>query len=213
MSSWARWWPLTGLAFVALWVATIFVTNDDVDSGDSDSKILAYYAKSGNQDRHIAAFLMVLAASLLFVWFLAKLREQLMRAEGGPGTLTALAYGAGIAAVVLWTVSLAFFAGAAFAVDDTSKFQLDPNTYRFFNDVGYVIWFSGTTVALITVVATAVASLRTGLLPKWLTWLSFPVALTMLVSFFFIPFLIMLGWILVVSVTFLLRKETPAPAA
>jgi hypothetical protein len=35
----------------------------------------------------------------------------------------------------------------------------------------------------------------------------FPVALTMLVAFFFIPFLIMLGWVLVVSVTFIVREE------
>ena len=57
-------------------------------------------------------------------------------------------------------------------------------------------------------------ALRTGLLPKWIAWLSFPVALTMLVAFFFIPFLIMLGWILVVSATFMMRWEAPpAPTA
>jgi hypothetical protein len=43
--------------------------------------------------------------------------------------------------------------------------------------------------------------------------LSFPVALTMLVAFFFIPFLIMLGWVLVVSVTLMVRREAAAPAA
>jgi hypothetical protein len=30
--------------------------------------------------------------------------------------------------------------------------------------------------------------------PKWLAWLSFVVALTMLVAFVFVPFLIVLGW-------------------
>jgi hypothetical protein len=189
------------------------VTGDDVDSQDSDGEILAYYAKSSNRDRHFAIFFMILAASLLIIWFLAKLRERLAKAEGGVGTLTALAFGAGIAATALWTVSASLFTAAAFAIDDTSKFHLDPNTFRILQDAGYGVWFSGTTVAAITVTATAIVSLRTGLLPRWIAWLSFPVALTMLVAFFFIPFLIMCGWILVVCVTFLLRKEpSTAPA-
>ena len=213
MASWARWWPLTGLAFVGLWIGTLAVMGNDVQDSDSDAKILAYYAKSGNRDRHVAAFFMILAATLFFVWFLAKLRERLMRAEGGAGTLTALAYGAGIASAALWIVADAFFASVSLTRGDTSKFQLDPNTYRIFSDTGYGIWFSGTTIAALTVAATAVVSLRTGMLPKWLAWLSFPVALTMLVAFFFIPFLIMLGWILVIGVTFMVRKEATAGAA
>ena len=213
MASWARWWPLTGLAFVGLWIGTLAATDGGVDNNDSDAKILAYYAKSGNRDRQIIAFFLILAATLFFIWFLAKLRERLVRAEGGAGTLAALAYGGGIAAAALWVVADAFFASAALARVDTSKFQLDPNTYRILSDTGYGIWFSGTTVAALTVVATAVVSLRSGLLPRWIAWLSFPVALTMLVAFFFIPFLIMLGWVIVISVTFMLRTEAPTAAA
>jgi hypothetical protein len=212
MAGWARWWPLTGLAFVGLWIATLAVTGNDVDTHDTDAKILAYYAKSGNQNKHIAAFFMILAATLVFIWFLSKLREKLVGAEGAAGSLTALAYGAGIAAAALWTVADAFFVAAAFAADDTHKFVLDPNTYRVLSDTGYAVWFSGTTVAAITVTVTAVLALRSGFLPKWIAWLSFVVALTMLVAFFFIPFLIMLGWILVVCVTLILTKEA-SPAA
>jgi len=177
MALWPRWWPLTGLAFVGLWIGTLALTGNDVSTGDSDAKILAYYAKSGNRDRHVAAFLMSLAAVLFFIWFLAKLRERLVRSEGGAGTLTALAYGAGIAAAALWAVGDTFFASVSFTRGDTSKFQLGPNTYRILSDTGYAIWFSGTTVAALTVVATAVLSLRSGMLPKWIAWLSFPVAL------------------------------------
>ena len=212
MTSLARWWPLTGVAFVGLFIGGFAVIGDDVDTRDTDEKILAYYAKSGNQNKHIAGFFMVPAACLLFIWFLSLLRQRLGRREGGVGTLTALGYGAGIAATALWVVSDSLFASAAFAADDTDKFHLDPNTYRILQDSAYGVWFSGTTVAALTVTATAVVALRSGLLPKWIAWLSFPVALTMLVAFFFIPFLIMCGWILVVAATFLLRKEEAAPA-
>lgn len=155
MAGWSRWWPLTGVAFVGLFIGGFAVVGDDVDTGDSDEKILAYYAKSGNQDRHLTAFFMILAACLLFIWLLSMLRQRLARAEGGVGTLTALGYGAGIAATTLWVVSDSLFASAAFATDDTSKFHLDPDTYRILQDTGYGVWFSGTTVAAATVVATA----------------------------------------------------------
>jgi len=72
------------------------------------------------------------------------------------------------------------------------------------------MWFSGTTVAGVIVLSTALLSLKAGILPKWLTWLSFVVAATMLVSFFFFPFLIFMGWVLVVSVIFLWRELRPA---
>jgi chromate transport protein ChrA len=62
----------------------------------------------------------------------------------------------------------------------------------------------------VLVVATALVSARTGLLPKWLTWLSFVVAATLLFAFMFIPILIFLGWVLVVSIV-LLWKEAREP--
>jgi hypothetical protein len=211
MTGWARWWPLTGVAFVGLWVGAFALIGDD--AGNTDSEILAYYAKDSNRTKHAVAFFLILAAGLFFIWFLSKLRERLARVEGGTQTQTALAYGAGTVAATLWFVGSAFFTAASFALDE-DEFTLDPNTYRILDNIGYTAWFSGTTVAAITVTVTAVLALRTGLLPKWIAWLSFPVALTMLVAFFFIPFLIMLGWILVVSATFMMQKEAaPTPAA
>jgi hypothetical protein len=206
MAGMARWWPLAGIAFVGLWLGAFAVTDSEVDSQDTDAEILAYFAKSANQHKHFAAFFMILGACLLFVWFVGMLRQRLVKADAG-GPLPAIAFGSGLTAMVLWLVADAVFAAPAITVNDTSEFALDPNTFRLLSDLGYGVWFSGTTIAAGVVVATAVVALRTGLLPRWIAWLSFPVALTMLVAFFFIPFLIMLGWILVVSVTLMLRKE------
>lgn len=186
----------------------LIVTSNDVSSGDSDSKILAYYADIGHRDRHLAGFFLVLAALLFFVWFLSVLRGRLARAEGGAGGLTTAAFGAGLVTTALWMVSIALFSGPAATRADTSKFHLDPNTYRIINDVGYGIFFSGTTIALVIVVATSLLGLRAGVVPRWLAWLGLIVAATMLVSFFFLPFLVFLGWLLVVSVVFLVRGET-----
>jgi hypothetical protein len=209
--NWGRWWPVSGIAFVALYVVGMaFVSSPD--SGHTDAQILAHYAKRSNRVQDIVAFFLVLAAVLALIWFVALLRNRLARAEGSAGVLTTLATGSGLVASVLWIVAFALWAGPSSVISDTSKFRLDPNTFRLLNDISYGIWFSGTTVMAILVVATAVLAGRTGLLPKWLVWLSYPAALTMLVAFFFIPFLIMLGWILVVSLTLIVRpgpEEAP----
>lgn len=217
LSALARWSPVSGVLSVALWIATLIVTGNDVSSSDSDSKILAYYADSGHRHRHLAGFFLVLVALLFFVWFLSVLRGRLAQAEGGAGGLTTAAFGAGLVTTAMWLVSIALFSAPAAAREDTSKFHLDPNTYRLVNDMGYDIFFGGTTIALITVVATSLLGLRTGVVPRWLAWLGFVVAATMLVSFFFLPFLVFLGWLLVVSVVFLVRdgmvkeRSTPPP--
>jgi hypothetical protein len=199
MNSWARWSPATGILFVALWLVAFAITDGSPDSGDSDAKIVSYYADSGHRARDIVGLFLILAASLLFLWFLASLRSRLARAEGRAGGMTAAAFGAGLVSTVLWFVAVVVFVAPSFARADTSKFQLDPDTFRLLNDLGYTLWFGGTTIAAVTVVATAVLSRRTGLLPRWLTWLSFAVAATLLVAFLFIPILIFLGWVLVVS--------------
>jgi hypothetical protein len=213
MAGLARWWPLTGLAFVGLFVGCFAVTGDSVDEDSSNAAVLDYYSKSSNQNKEIIGFFMILAACLFFIWFLTMVRQRLARVENGAGTLTALAFGAGIAAAALWVAAASVFTSIAFALDQSKDFTLDPDSYRVVQMAGYALWVSGTTVAAITVTATAVAALRAGLLPKWLAWLSFPVALTMLVSFLWIPFLIFCGWVIAVAVTLMVRSEAPEAAA
>jgi len=207
MQNWARWSPVAGIVFVVLWIITFVITGNSPDSSDSDAKIVSYYADSGHRARDIAALFLVLAASLFFLWFLASLRARLVQAEGGSAGLAAAAFGAGLVWAVLTFAAVVSFAAPSFARSDTDKFQLDPNTFRLLNDFGYVLWFGGTTIAAVTVVATAIVSSRTGLLPKWLTWLSFAVAATLLVAFLFFPILIFLGWVLVVSIVLMWKAE------
>jgi hypothetical protein len=208
----ARWSPVGGILFVALYLIGLALTSSP-DSGKADARIVAHYAKTSNRHQDIAAFFLILAAALTFVWFLAVLRNRLVRAEGGPGAWTAAAFGAGFVSVALWIGGFALFAAPSLARTDTHRFVLDPNTFRILNDLGYAFWFSGTTIAAVIVFSTACLSLRNRVLPKWLTWLSFVVAASMLVSFFFVPLLIFLGWVLVTSAIFLWREtRTREPA-
>ena len=143
------------------------------------------------------------------MWFLSVLRGRLAQAEGTAGSKTALAFGAGLVAVTLWTIATAVWISVSFAVDDSDEFVVDPNMDRLFGNLGYALWFGGTTIALLVVLCVALVGLRGQLIPKWLAWVSILVAITMLASFVFIPFLIWLGWVLVVSLVWLFWKPKP----
>ena len=211
MTGMARWSPLSGVVFVAAWVIAIAITSGSPSSDDSDTSIVNYYNSSSHRSKDIIALFCVLIGLLFFIWFLSALRTRLARAEGKAGGLTAAAFGAGLVMTTLWFTAAAMFTASSVTRDDTNQFHLDPNTFRMLNDVGFDFWVGGTTIALVTVVATALLSLRAGLLPKWFAWLSFVAAATMLVAFFFIPIVIWLGWVLLVSIL-LAWKPADAPA-
>lgn len=200
----ARWAPISGVLYVILWVVVIFALEGE--TGDSDADIVSWYADSGNRDQQLVSFFLVLAASLCFVWFLSVLRGRLAETEGAAGTKTALAFGAGLVAVTLWTIASAVWMAISFTVGDSDEFVVDPNMDRLLGNLGYALWFGGTTIALLVVLCTGLVGLKSGVIPRWLAWVSFLVAVLMLASFVFVPFLIWLGWVLVVSLIWLFAR-------
>jgi hypothetical protein len=206
---WQRWGPLTGLLAVALWVIAFAVASGTPDSGGSDAKIVDYFAKDSHQTRQIVAFLIFFVGSMFFVAFVAALRERLLLAEGTPGRITALAYGAGIATPVFFTAATALFTSPAFAADDTNKFHLDADTYRILNDLGYELWVAAVMIGALLVWATSAIALRSALLPRWFGWVGIAAGLLQLFAIFFLPVFVYWGWIVVASALLTWRRPVP----
>jgi hypothetical protein len=182
---------------VVLWVVVFVLVGDG--AGDSDGEILSYYGDDGNRNQEIASFFLIVAAMLFFLWFLAELRVRLLVAEGQPARLTALAFGSGLLTTALLLVAGGFFAMTAFATGD-DDFRLDPNTHRLISNAGYGFFVSGLMISFVLILVTSVLAVRAGVLPVWLGWLGFPVAVFMLVSIIFLPFFGFLAWIGLASI-------------
>src|SRR5919106_6047276 len=161
---WERWSAVAGVLFVALVVIGVAMSGD---AGDTPSEVQAYYAESGNRAKEIAAFFMISAAGLAFAAFLSTLREMLVRAEGGPGTLSALVFGPGVAFVALLLAGAAISKAPA-ALGEQEEFVLDANTAEMLDAAGYLTIVAGVMVASILVLSASTAALRTGVLPAWL---------------------------------------------
>jgi hypothetical protein len=205
-----RWAPFSGLVFAALWVIAFLVVR--TGAGDTDEEILSYYADSGNRNKEITAFFLILAAGLFYLWFLAVLRSRLRLREGEPGTASALVLASGCVSAALFFVSAYLFSAPAWATSQ-DDFTLDPDTYRLITDMGYGVWVGAQFVAIIAVLSASYVALRTGAFPRWVGWIGFPVALLLLFAFAFIPFFVFLGWITLISVLMAWRPEPAEPSA
>jgi hypothetical protein len=206
---WERWSALAGVLFVALFMLGIALSNS---SGDTTAKMESYYADGGHRTREFVAFFLIVAAGLAFLSFLGTLRAAVMKAEAGPGTLSGLVFGPGIAFVALFLAGNAISRAPA-ALADEKNFKLDGNTAELFNDAGYMLFVSGVMVAAIMVLSVSMSALRTGALPAWLGWAGLVVAVTMLFSIIFFPILIFLAWVLVVSLVMVVAAWRVSGAA
>jgi hypothetical protein len=184
---WDRWAPLTGVLSVACsFVGVMLVLNQPQDK-DSDAKIVA---------------------------FLAALRERMLAADGGSSRSTTLAFGAGVASLPLWAISTLLANATGFAANETSRFRVDPNTFRLLGDTAYFAWVAAVVVSALVVWGTSAVALRTGLLPRWYARLGILVGVVQLFGLFFFPFFAWWLWLIVTSVLLVARRSARvAPVA
>lgn len=210
---WDRWAPLTGVLSVACSVVGTLMVLSQPQDKDSDAKIVAYFAVHSHRVKGWVGFFVFLAGLLFLLAFLTALRERLLTAEGQPGRLSALVFGAGIAAVPLTAVSMLFANATLFASSNTARFHLDPNTFRLLADSAYAAWVSAVIVSALVVWGTSAIALRTGLLPRWYARLGILVGLIQLFAFFFFPVFVWLLWIVATSVLLVRRRPGMRRAA
>ena len=208
--SWERSAALAGLSFIAFYGAAFAV---GIEVGASDREILDYYSDSANRAKELAAFFLIAAAGLSYLLFAALLRSLIVRQEEGTGVLAALTLGSGASTGVLVLAGNAVSRATAFAAMD-EEFQLEPDTRRLLENAGFLLFVSATLAAIVLIVSVSLAVLRCGILPRWLGWAGFPVALLLPLAIAFVGFLVLIVWVLAVSVALLLRpSETTPPSA
>jgi hypothetical protein len=213
---WERWAAIAGVVFFPLVVASILLTSGTPGENDTVQKFASYFADNGHQTQ---AYLSTLAGALggiLFLWFLVGLRAVLLRAEGMPGHMTALAFAGGLVLLTLQEVGGAVYVVYPAVVDSFDKFGSDGHLAMVMFALSF--WLAQISGVGGTLLAAGVAAVafRTGFLPRWLAWFTVLVALGQLLAIaFFVPGLLGIIWILVLAGYMLAsrRKVEAAPPA
>lgn len=173
---WERLAALSGVVAVALWVIGIVIQESSNLPGDdaSGDEVLAWFASEENTI--LAGGFVFMLGALFFFVFLAALRVRLLEAEGPVGFLTALVYGAGIAAALsLLMLPAPDMSGAL------SNEELTGDAALAVNSLGDMFFLGAELASALLIAAAGLIFIRTRVLPAWLGWASLVVALWLLI--------------------------------
>jgi hypothetical protein len=198
--------PLTGIVFVLLVVIAFVVSGEPPDSDDSTEEVVSFWTE--NDGEQIAGAIIGGWAAVFLVWFAGSLRATLKRAEGEPGRLAAIAFGG----FLLLALGILAFSGFQFAAGETAGDVPDEvtQTLSVLNADFFIPLAAGNVIALL---ATGVAIVRHGGLPRWLGWVAIVLGIASLTPVGFFAFLIGGIWVLVISVLIYLGDRSPAAAS
>jgi hypothetical protein len=185
--------PLSGVVFVALVLASIFIVNPP-GSNASASTVLTYY--QAHQHVTSASALLTGLAVIFGLFFYSYLREY-MRQDRATRWLASTAFGG----VLVFAVGGALSAGSLLALGDQPR-MLSAATAQTINLIQSDGSGSFTQVGLaVFYLATAAAILRGRLLPAWLGWVS--VVLGILAASLVLAFIAFIAtglWVILVAI-------------
>ena len=203
----ATWGPICGILFVVLLVASFFVVSTP-NTNKSPDYLLNWYSNHTHQtELHISLLIGDIAVVFGLFWF-GYLRHRFGRTAIGAQLSPVLLAGA-----VVFAMGGLLFNGAEFAVADDPKKML-PATAQTMNfltsDVGAAALVVGVSVVMW---AAGFIIYKTGILPRWLAWAGFVVAVVALAGpLGFFAFIASGLWFLIVAVM-MWRWEQNLPAA
>lgn len=171
---WERLAALSGLVAVALWVIGVVLEEVSNLPGEDPNEILSWFQDESNTILS-GAFIFMLG-SLFFLIFIGALRVRLVRAESESAFLSAIAFGAGLVVVALTLLIPGPNLAGALAEDD-----LTPEAAQALTVVDDAFFVGAELAAALLLVATGLAILRYGALPRWVAWISFLFALWLLI--------------------------------
>ena len=203
-------WPLTGIAFILLIVASFLFAGEEPPSADEEAQEIVDFYLDNDTALMVSAFLGTVAGTAL-IFFFAYVSKLLRAARGEGGVLpTLVVVGAaivGIGAAIDGTITFAMVEAA----DD-----IEPESVRTLQalwDNDFLPFVLGMQVLW---VALGISLVKSDVLPKWLGWVALAIGVIAFAgpaSFFALP----LGglWIIVASIMLTMRTRGgsgPAPA-
>jgi hypothetical protein len=173
-----RWNATSGYVVIALGIAGAAFERGSPTFTAPIEEVVAFW--STYQRELIAQSLIFALSGGAYLWFFGTLRSVLMRAEGPPGTLSTIAFGAGIVSVALQMMLQCF----QVAVASAASGLLERGVVALF---GRLLWALSVIAYVpmgVMLGAVGAVSFAYRVFPLWLAWLSFAVAVAHVIMTF-----------------------------
>lgn len=203
---------IAGVAFAALYVASLFGVLDIPDGSNTDAEVQAAFAD--DRGGIILGVYLLAAAGFLFLWFLGALRAWL-REGGTQPALESIVLGGGLIYVAMLFSASATWGVFAFATAfDEIPEPVDAAAARALTQLGFVLLLIfGLLGASALILATSIAVLRNRLPGRWVAWAGLPIAALLLLGPFYVPQLLVPLWVVMAAFAFLVRPAGPTREA
>ena len=160
---WERIAALGGIAFVVLNIVATAIQGEPPTPDDSATKVAEWFADN-DTGIQVAAFLGGLSLIAL-VWWFGSLWRRMARAENGNHRLSIVALASLSGAGALFAMSLAVNSAVAMRIEEAG-----PDGARLFYLLSTVLLSLSGFFIVAHLAAVNALSLRTGFLPRWITW-------------------------------------------
>ncbi len=198
--------PLTGLAVVVLTIVSFTVMGEPPEVDEPVQEIVDFYVD--NEGMQMAGGLLEGIAATLFVFFGAVVRREIRAAEGERGILGNVAF----AGPVIFAVGLAIDATISFTLVESAQ-DLDPSAVQALTALWHNDYMPFAVGMQIFLLATGIAIVRHGVLPKWLGWIALVLGVLAVSPIGFVAFIGSGLLIAAMSVVLAMRARARQPAA
>jgi hypothetical protein len=222
MGRWSadRWAATSGIAFVVLFVVSFFTATKPPDSTDPNNQWVTYFLN--HHRATLISAVLIGAAVMFFIWFAGSVGAALRNA--GEQRFAAVAFGGGVVTAAIGIVIGGLQSALSYRIAIDS-----PANVKAFVDLSYSMGALISFPIAVLIGATAIASYRSGLFPRWWAQVS-GLAAVVLVSggatlahsgfyrpdgpWAFVTLIVFLVWTLVTSGWLVMRTHAePAPKA
>jgi hypothetical protein len=198
----SRFAPLTGVIFIALAVGGGITGGSTPSSGTPGAQVISFY-ETNQTIEQVSDYLFAFAA-VFFLFFAGALHGLLRRNER-----TAVLSVVGLGGAVVLAAGLAGLAGLAFSLAGNPG-KLDPAAAQALNEIGGAFYIPLAVGAVGFSVASGIAIIRSGLMPRWLGWAAIVIAVVSVTPVGWVGLIALAVWVLVVSVLSYLRGARSA---
>jgi hypothetical protein len=202
----ARLAPLAGIAFVALAFAVVALEGEEPSENAPPTEVLEHWLD--RSDTALLSVFLAVGAAVCLLTFAATLRSALRSAEPGEATSSAVAF----AGATVTATGLLFSAAASLAASDAAEDRLTEATSAL-NALAQTSWVPITGGLAAMLIASGIGGIRSGALPRALTWSAVLLGVAFLTPAGLVAFFVTPLWIVATSaVLYSAARRSPALA-
>jgi len=198
---------VAGLLFALFFTGALVLLRTQPMITADDAELATLYAAGEDLPAAIGGLYLAPFAGIMFLWFVAVIRDQLGDREDR--FFATVFFGSGIIFVAVLFASAAVASGPVVGYRYLHQGPPTVSEMEVARAQSYALLFAfATRAAAVFMVATATVGIRSGTFPRWFTWTGYLLGLALLLGVVFWDWVILVlpAWVAVVSL-FILRRE------